>query len=342
MIELRRGRAEGAEGPAGPVRAAARGAWRAVASRLVWLWVLVPVLALVELAGQLWAERRAPRPTDYAALVAPLRSIKQRGDVVVVAPRWAEPFVRRALGDAVMPIADVARPDMTRFDRALEISILGERAPEVEGFEERSVTRVGQFTIRALENRTHQRVVYDFVANVSPPAASAFTEVLSGDPPAPVESACSWSTRAEVLSGGLGGHPTWPRTRFLCGGEFFNVGVTVIADQDFLPRQCIWAHPVSRGDLVVRYRGVPLGDRVEGHGGMYWVTERSLAGAPIDLEVRVDGESLGTTTHRDGDGWAPWAFDLGAHARAEAATVEFRVRTSNYKDRHFCFEATSR
>lgn len=323
----------------------AAGRGRALASlgrRLVWLWLLVPVLALGELGAQFWAERRAPRPSDYGALVAPLRSIKQHGDVVVVAPRWAEPFVRRVLGDAVMPIADVARADMTRFDRALEISILGERAPEVAGFTERSVTRVGEFTIRALENPGHHRVVYDFVANVSPPAAAAFTELLAGEPPAPVESPCTWSTRADVLSGGLGGHPTWPRARFLCGGEFFNVGVTVIADQDFRPRQCIWAHPISGGDLVVRYRAVPLGDRIEGHGGMYWVTERPLTGAPIDLELRVDGESLGTITHRDGDGWAPWTFDLGAHARAEAATVEFRVRTPNYKDRHFCFEATSR
>ncbi len=315
----------------------------AIAPRLVWLWVLVPLLGLLELVGQFWAERRAPRPSAYAALAAPLRSIKQRGDVVVVAPRWAEPFVRRALGDAVMPIADVARADMTRFDRALEISILGERSPEVEGFKESSVTRVGEFTIRALDNPRFERVVYDFVDHVEPPAASAFTEVVSGDPPAAVESACPWSTRAEVLSGGLGGHPTWPRTRFLCnGGEFFNVGVTVIADQDFLPRRCIWAHPISTGDLVVRYRAVPLGDRIEGHGGMYWITERPLAGAPVDLEIRVDGESVGTATHRDGDGWAPWSFDLGEHAGAAEATVEFRVRTSNYKDRHFCFEATTR
>lgn len=319
-----------------------RRVWAAVAPRLVWLWALVPVVGLGELVAQFWAEGRAPRASDYAALVAPLRSIKRPGDVVVVAPRWAEPYVRRALGDAVMPLAEVARADITRFDRALEVSILGERSVEVEGFEETQRVDVGPFTVRALENPTFSPALYDFVDHVAPPAAAAFTEVLAGDPATAVETPCAWTTRAEILSGGLGGHPTWPRTRFLCGGEFFNVGVTVIADERFLPRRCIWAHPIQGGDLGVRFRAVPLGDRIEGHGGMYWITERPLGGAPIDLEVRVDGASIGTVTHADGDGWAPFRFELGDHARAAEATVEFRVRTPNYKDRHFCFEATSR
>ena len=47
--------------------------------------------------------------------------------------------------------------------------------------------------------------------------------------------------------------------------------------------------------------GVPLGERIEGHGGMYWVTERPLTGAPVDLEVRVDDRPTDPTTYL----WGP-------------------------------------
>lgn len=304
-------------------------------SRLRLAWALLPFVGLVELGGQVWASHRAPRMDEYAVLAGPVRELEREGDVVVVAPRWAEPLVRRALGDELMPLADVARSDVTHYRRAIEISILGERSTEVSGFVERQAYDVGRFRVRVLENPKPEHVVYDFADHVRPEGAKVF----GTDPP--VE--CSFSTRAEVLAGGLGGHPTFPAARFLCpGGEFFNVGPTVIADEKFLPRRCIWSHPFQHGQIVTRFTGVPLGDRIVGHTGMYWIIERNLAGAPIDLEVAVDGDVVGHVTHRDGDGWSRFEMPLGAHARAARAEVEFRVSSSNYADRHFCFQADSR
>jgi hypothetical protein len=298
-------------------------------------WALLPAVGLLELAGQLWASRRAPRFDDYAALRSPVHELARAGDLVVVAPRWAEPMVRRALGDETLSLADLARSDVDRYDRAVEISVLGERSSELSGFVERGARRVGPFVVRELENPAPKHVVYDFVDHVRPPDAKVF----GTDPPVD----CVFSEKAPVLSGGLGGHPTFPAARFLCpGGEFFNVGPTVIADERFLPRRCIWSHPFARGWIVTRFSQVPLGDRIVGHSGMYWIIERNLAGAPIELEIAVDGDVVGRVTHVDGQGWAPFEVPLGAHAHAHAADVEFRVSSPNYVDRHFCFEASSR
>jgi hypothetical protein len=154
---------------------------------------------------------------------------------------------------------------------------------------------------------------------------------------------CAWNPNARAVSGGLGGHPTFPRERFECpAGLFFNVGVTVIADEEFRPRRCLWAHPLQQGELAARFHDVPLGRVIRGHGGMYWMIERERKGAPVTLTVRVDGETIGHFTHHDGDGFRAFELPLGPHAGKERAEVEFAVTTSNYQARHFCFEADTR
>ncbi|MFT3773169.1 MAG: hypothetical protein QM820_47930 [Minicystis sp.] len=300
-----------------------------------WAFVAVPVLGLVELGAHAWFARRPPSFDDWYTITDGVRAMKQPGDLVVVAPAWADPAARRALGDPLMPLRDVARPDVTRYAHALEISVLGERAEEVRGFREVERREIGRFLLRRLENPAPARVVYDFVDHLDP----AVVDVRGTDPPV----TCSWNPRATVAAGGLGGHPTFPAARFECpGGVFFNVGVTVIADEEFRPRRCLWSHPFARGEIVTRFRDVPLGQVIRGHGGLYWMIEREKKGAPITLTVRVDGEVVGSAVHRDGDGWAGFEFPLGAHAGAKAATVEFAVTSPNYRDRHFCFEADSR
>ena len=146
-----------------------------------------------------------------------------------------------------------------------------------------------------------------------------------------------------IAAGGLGGHPTFPPERFECpSGIFFFVGVTVIADEEFRPRRCLWSHPPLTGEIVTRFHDVPLGKVIRGHGGLYWMTERELKGAPVTLTVRVDGDQVGSFTHRDGEGWKGFEMPLGAHAGQRAREVEIGVSSSNYKDRHFCFEADTR
>lgn len=299
------------------------------------LLLALPLVGVIELVAHLYFARRAPSFDAWAELREPVRSLRAPGDLIVVAPPWADPLVRRALGDELMPVRDLARPDITRYASALEISIFGQSSPELAGFREVAREQRGKFLLRRLENPSPARVVFDFTDHIRPP----FADVRGTDPPV----ACPWNPRATIQAGGLGGHPTFPAERFECpSGVFFNVGVTVIADQDYRARRCIWSHPLARGEIVTRFRGVPLGRSIRGHGGMYWPIERELAGAPITLTVRVDGDVIGAYTHVDGDGWSLFDLPLGAHAGAASAEVEFAVTTTNYNHRHFCFEADTR
>lgn len=304
-------------------------------SRLRWALLAVPLVGAVELAGQRWTTHRAPSFDGWAEIEAPVRAIKQAGDLVVIAPEWADPMARRALGDELMPLRDVARPDETRYAHAIEVSILGESAPELRGWREESRRELGKFLIRRLANPAPRRVIYDFVDHARPGEAD-----VRGTVP-PME--CVWNSRAPILAGGLGGHPTFPPERFECpAGVFFNVGVTVIADEEFRPRRCLWSHPLARGELVTRFHDVPLGQVIRGHGGLYWMVERERRGAPVTLTVRVDGDTVGAFTHRDGEGWKGFEMPLGAHAGQRAREVELAVTSTSYKDRHFCFEADTR
>jgi hypothetical protein len=290
---------------------------------------------LAELGGHLFFAKRSPTFSDWSKLAGPVADERKEGDLLVVAPSWAEPLVRQALGDAFFPLRDVARPDVSRYRAALEITALGERASELDGFREVSRREVGPFLLRRLENPSPAEVVFDFVDALGPERADVrFT--------AP-ESKCPFTTNAPVLAGGLGGHPTFPAARFSCpGGPFFNVSVTVIADQDFRPRRCLWSHPPSRGEIVTRFSHVPLGRVIRGHAGMYWIIEREKKGAPVSLAVRVDGEEIGRYEHADGAGWEGFEMPLGVHAGKPSSVVEFAVSSTNYMHRHYCFEADTR
>ncbi len=292
-------------------------------------------LGIAELGAHFACSRRDPDFEDWTSLAGPVSEERKAGELVVVAPSWAEPLARQALGDEVFPLRDVARPDVSRYRTALEIAAFGESSPELAGFREAGRRVVGPFVLRRLENPSPAEVVFDFVDGLGP--AQADVRVTSP------ETRCLWTSSARVVAGGLGGHPTFPAARFECpGGPFFSITATVIADQDFRPRRCIFSHPPARGEVVTRFSGIPLGQVIRGHGGMYWIIERERKGAPVAIEVRVDGEPIGRWEHRDGDGWASFEMPLGAHAGKKSATVEFFVSSKNHAHRHFCFEADTR
>lgn len=297
------------------------------------LWLAVPLAGMLELGAHYYFRQRAPRAEEWAKLREPVAALRQAGELVVVAPRWADPLARQALGDALLPLADVARPDESGYARAIEISAMGQRAPELAAWRTVSESKQGRFTLRTLENPSPARVLFAFADHVKPESLAVF----EGSQP------CAWNPRAPVSNGSLGGNPTFPAQRFMCpGGEWFFAGVTVIDDDhEYQPRRCIWAHPTPGGPLRLEFQSVPLGSSIRGYGGMPWVPFRDSVGAPpIELEVRVDGVSIGTHVHRDELGWAPFSFPTGR--AGQTAKVQFEVRSSTIKDRHFCFQADSR
>ena len=296
-------------------------------------WLLVPLLGLAELGGHFFFSRRAPRIGDWHQLVQPLGELREPDMPVVVAPYWAEPLARSALGSSLMPMRDVARPDVTGYARALEVSILGEEASELDGWSTAKERDVGDFRLRVRENPAPATIRFDFVAELGPKRASVF-DGPGGE--------CSWNAHARAATGGLHGHVAFPRERFSCrGGVQHFVGVTVVDDERYRPRRCIWAHPSDRGALSIVYRAVPLGKVVRGYGALSWFLMRDGVGTPIEMTVEIDGESIGEFVHSDEQGWHAFEFSTGSRAGA-AADVTFRVRSESPKDRHFCFYADTR
>lgn len=301
-----------------------------------WLLLGVPILGLAELLGHLYFRARTPKLEDYERLVTAVAELEQEDDFVAVTPRWAEPNLRWALGDEAMPLREVARPDDARFPAVVEVLLPG-HASRFEAWQRETSREVGKFTIERRINPTFERVAYDFVDSLKPAQAEVSLVKGSGS-----TQSCDYNRRAKVSNGSLGGHPTFPRERFECGGGAWNfAGVTVIEDQDYMPRRCIWAHPVQGKDKVIRFGSVPLGSRIVVHTGVPYLRDREAKGSPIDLEVRVGDQTVGTTTHRDGDGWRQTSFSTDTYSGSTQA-VEFRVSSKRAHKRELCFYADVR
>jgi hypothetical protein len=295
---------------------------------------VIPLVGLVELAAALHQPRRAPTVEEWHAVRGAVAGLRKADELVVVAPRWAEPNARHAFGDELMPFRDVARPDESAYARAIEVSILGERAPELSGFRSVSERKEGKFVVRVLENPRPARVVYDFLDHVE--GATVLDLTPTGEKP------CRWNPAAPREAGGLHGTPAFPARRHQCSGASWHfVGVTAVEDEEWRGRRCLWAHPPSGATLVIRFPDVPLGDVVRGYGTLPYWTEREKRGAPVEMEVRAGGVSLGSYTHADGEGWKPFELQLREQAR-KRADVEFRVRSSRTQYREFCFQADTR
>ncbi len=301
-----------------------------------YLWLAVPVLGLLELAGQFYFSHRAPRLREWQEQKATLAGLKQHGELVVVAPHWADPLARLAFGQKLMPIRDEARPDDTGYARAIEVSILGQHAPELSGWRTVEEKQVGRFHYRVVDNPAPAKVRFDFVDHVDPEHAEAYQ--MFGT----TRRACPFNAHARRSDGDLGGHAAFPGQRFECGGrdEMF-VGVTIIDDQDYRARRCIWAHPPSGGVTVVQFKNVPLGRTIHGYGGLAWLLTRDGAGTPVQLTVKIDGQSIGSVVHRDQQGWKGFDLPTGAHA-GQTADVTFEVQSDRSDQRSYCFYADTR
>lgn len=300
-----------------------------------WVWLVVPVIGLAEWAAHAYFASRPPQAQDWDELAPVVSELLQEGTLVNVAPYWAEPHARRVLGDQWMPLAHVARPDETGFARGVEISILGQTA-ELADWRVEQERQVGKFRLRVLTNPQPQPVLLDFVQRIERGAAEVFTFKSKQETP------CAWNPSAKVENGALHGHPTFPKTRFECGdGAWHSVGRTVIEDQNYRPRRCIWAQPGEGKKTLIRFAEVTLGDRITGYGALPWFLERESNGTPVELSVKVGDEHVGKFTHADGEGWKRFEFATSAF-KGQSLTVEFQVSSKRSRQREFCFQADIR
>ncbi len=296
-------------------------------------WLLVPALGLGELFSAMYLSSRPPKLEDWSRAAPALAAMRKQHELVVIAPDWADPNARYAFGDALMPLADVARPDESRYARAIEVSILGADAPELRGWPVVDERHSGKFRFRLVENPAPAKVLYDFVDHIAD--ADVF-DAQGGH-----EGHCSWNKAARREAGGLHGDPAYPSQRWECaGGAWHFVGATVVEDEKWRGRRCLWSEP-GAGYVGVRFHDVPLGKVVRGYATLPWWIERELKGAPVDMKVLIGGDVALHYVHRDGDGWKPFSAPTGAHAGTRT-DVEFQVSSVRPRERQFCFQADTR
>ena len=303
--------------------------------RARFLWLLLPFAGFAELVAFVHDARSAPRLSEWQALRAEVAELKRPSDLVVVAPEWADPLARAALGDALMPIADVARPDVSAYPRAIEVDELGASASELEGWPVREQRSVGRFRIRIRENPKPTQVLFAFLDHARPPFLTATDQASSGERP------CPFTAHATVSTGGLHGHLAFPRERYSCGGEEFFVGITILDDQEYRPRRCLWARPRAEDTLRLSFTNVPMGRKIHGYAGLSYFLFRDGAHGPVTLTARVNGEEVGHYLHHDEWGWHGFDFDTTRFA-GQNADVELDVHSDDASDRQFCFYADTR
>ncbi|HEX3773895.1 MAG TPA: hypothetical protein VHV51_05485 [Polyangiaceae bacterium] len=306
----------------------------ALMGRARYLWLLLPIAGLVELGAFVHDARSAPRLDEWQAVRGEVAKLKGPGDLVVVAPEWTDPLAREAFGDALMPIANEARADDSPYARAIEVSELSASAPEFARWPTEETRDVGRFRLRVHRNPEPAKVLFSFLDHVRP----QFLAVHEG---ATDERACQFTAHAAVTAGGLHGHLAFPRERFNCGGEEFFVGVTILDDQNYRPRRCIWAHPRGTSVLRLNFSEVTIGRQIHGYAGLSYFLFRDGLHGPTLLTARVNGEEVGRYLHHDELGWHGFDFDTSRFA-GQIANVEFDVHSDDPSDRQFCFYADTR
>jgi hypothetical protein len=299
-----------------------RGAW----------WLVFLGLAAAELIGHWVVRARVVPDEDWARAAAVVRAEHRPGDLIVAAPEWADPLVRRELGDRIS-LEDAGRSDLAQHERLWVLSIRGHRpevAPDAPPTLNRQVGRV-----RVLRwDLEPSPVLYDFTEHVE----EARVTIRAGGEDRP----CPWRRTGRPRGGGLGAGPITPGERHVCDPRrgWLWVGTTILDDLDLRPRYCIWQHPAGPEPIRATFPDVPLGERLVLYGDLYYEHERHREHGPVHVAVRVNGEVVGRMVHRDGDGWKRMVAATGGRGARGEVTVE--VTAPNPHLRTFCWAATTR
>lgn len=290
------------------------------------LALLIPLLGLGELFAHL-SRQRAPEAAEWKDSAALVDRLWRPGSLVVVAPRWAEPLARFALGER-MPLRDVARSDDSGYSEAVELSILGEAAPELAGWKETATASQGPFRVRRLASPRPSTVLYRALEHADPRTLGV--ESSNGG----LTEDCAFVEGARVTSGGLGGGVTAPSARFQCPGDArLFVGVTAIDGPDYRPRLCLHARPPRTGSLRLRFHDVPLGTTLVGYAGSSYLLGRASAGV-VSVALRA-GDASAVDRFRDADGFRRFELDTAAQA-GRTSDVAFEITAQNGRDADFC------
>jgi hypothetical protein len=285
-------------------------------------------VGLLELFAHLRQTVPAASSADWGRAREYVQSQVRPDDLVAFAPRWIDPVGRERFGSAIATLEREARPDASRFPRALEVSIRGAHLPALRDWKKESEQRFGGVTVTTWDNPAPAHLLDDLVSHVD----AAHMRVSRGGADCPFQ-------HLPAQSGGLGFGPAIPGSRFVCPGGAF-VGMSVVTDLDYVPHRCIYAPPAGGAPTRIEIPGVHFGKTLRGHHAIYVEAERNKTGAPVTLTLRAGGTTLASLEHRDGDGWKSFELDTSALA---GQTADLVAEVSGQGERRmYCFEADTR
>lgn len=272
----------------------------------------VLVLALLETAQALVSPFRAPSDDDWQRAAAAVRGGFKTGDLIVAAPDWADPVMRRHLGSLVT-VAMAARLDDAAYGRVWELTQKG-AGTQTRG-QETFRERFGNLTLRRIE-RTPVEIKFDFVQ--------------------------LWQ-QARVMRDSAAGIVPCALTadRFSCPDSAEHFVKPALLEFDFGMRMALFAPPVSGAAVVMQYDDVPLGRTLTVGAGLHHVWLRKAGQGEVTIEVFVAGQSVGRLTVDNRSAWQPKHFDTGAFA-GQRQIVRFVITSPDPSSRHFGFAAEAR
>jgi hypothetical protein len=299
-----------------------------------WIFAVVPLVGLLEFGLHLLQTSKGVSAGDWQRARELVKTLAQPDDLVLVAPRWADPLGREYLGSDLLTIEREARADDTGFARAIQVSIGEKQAPELRTWKRAAEQKVGTLTVSTLENPAPVRVEDRLLDHQGPDRMRVFR--VEGER----ETECPFS-QGVPQAGSLGFGPAIPGNKFICPGGSF-VGVSIIATLDYTPRRCFYA-PITAGSsgLRIRFKEVALGRVLHGHHGLYVEAERVQTGSPVTLVFSIADQPLARLVHNDGEGWKGFDVDTSALAgQRKELVADITSRDGNR--RMYCFEADTR
>jgi hypothetical protein len=270
------------------------------------------LLAAFETARSLLAPLQVAREADWRDATLEVRAGFRPGDLIVFAPRWADPVGRYHLGDLI-PVEMAARADETHYARIWEVSIRGARAPEAAGTTLVSEHDHGKVRVALYNKAPPLRTVFDFTASLTDARVT------------------------QIPSSGRGNETPC----YSDGGGFHCAGARVerrVLEVDYAPRRGILA-PIDKG-LVTRiaFPDVLLGTSLVGYSALHDYYARLHGEGPVEFAVFIDNQPVLEYLHRNEDGWRRFAVDT-SRFRGEHHAVRFEMESAAPDWRNFGFTA---
>ena len=297
-------------------------------------FLAIPAVAIAEILLHLVQTHTVVTDAEWRAARDAVRAVVQPADLVAMAPYWTDPIGREVFKDDILSMAREARPDATRFPRAIEVSIRGQHLAELASWKRVDEKKVGPVTLTILENPYFTPVKDDLVDHVAPGRMAVSLVGGNGS------SECVF-THGTALTGPLGFGPAVPADRFTCP-QGAMIGATVMQPGDYRPHRCLYTQPLGGGKtLRVRFLDVTFGDVLHGHAGLDWDSTAHTEEPPVTLTWKIGERTLARVIAGNEDGWKPFALDT-RDLKGQRGEVVAEVSSPSSRNRLYCFEADTR